>query len=192
VRSERKIFRIYSEGRVTEPEYIEALRQLPVLREQVSVEIRLETVGLDPLSLVRAATDDKRQGRSEVDEYWCVFDVESPVPHPSLGRALELAASEGVQVAVSNPCFELWLILHHRAQSAYLTTEQASRLRCDLDGSEDKHIDAEFYVSRRAVAVQRSRALRLRHRGNGSGFPHDNPSSSVDILIGHLEGSRPV
>ena len=64
-----------------------------------------------PLTLVKMAA--ARLSDPEEDECWCVFDVEWPKNHPHLFEAKRLAYAKGVSLAISNPCFELWLILHH-------------------------------------------------------------------------------
>jgi len=42
---------------------------------------------------------------------WCVFDVDD---HPRVADARQMAADNGIELAISNPCFELWLLLHFR------------------------------------------------------------------------------
>ncbi len=45
----------------------------------------------------------------EYDEVWCVVDVDQ---FPDVPEATAAAGASGIQLAVSNPCFELWLLLH--------------------------------------------------------------------------------
>jgi hypothetical protein len=141
------------------------------------------------MTLVDAACAAKRAGRTEVDQYWCVFDVESPKPkqHPHLVRACDKARANQVHVAISNPCFELWLVLHLRDQTAHLSTDDAVRLRASLDGSRGKHLEPATFVPRWRQASHRARSLRTRHRRDGTVFPEDNPSSSVDLLLAQIE-----
>jgi hypothetical protein len=54
---------------------------------------------------------------AEIDEFWCVFDVEWPRNHPGLLEAVQQAQANGIYLAISNPCFELWLM---RRRPAYL------------------------------------------------------------------------
>ena len=111
----------------------------------------------------------------EIDEVWCIFDVEWPQNHPNLDRAIARAREQGVRVAVSNPCFELWLALHFEDQTAWLDTAAATRLRRTLDGTSGKDLGGETYMSRRAAAARRARALDERHRGNDTEFPPRQP-----------------
>ena len=59
---------------------------------------------------VRSNRPTKRRA-ADYDEIWCVFDIDE---HPNVPQAVEEARQVGVEVAVSNPCFELWLVLHIR------------------------------------------------------------------------------
>lgn len=124
---------------------------------------------------------------AEIDEFWCVFDVEWPRNHPGLKDAIERASQNSIQLAVSNPCFELWLILHFQDQSAWLDNDGARRLRRRLDGSSDKGLDAAKYMALTRDAARRAVELDTRHLRNGTAFPHDNPSSGMHLLLGAVE-----
>ena len=102
---------VFCEGVVTEPEYLDALKRLPEVRETAAVDIHIqhENGGAVPMTLVSAAVDAKRRAeheKGEVDEFWCVFDVEWPRNHPDLDRAIQMANDHGVKLAISSPCFE--------------------------------------------------------------------------------------
>lgn len=183
-RSERRTFVILCEGKETEPQYLRALKQLPKVREAVSVEI-LGSVGR-PLQLVEAAIEAKRQV-NEIDEVWCVFDVEAPKEHPNLNEALALARDNGIKTAVSNPCFEIWLVLHFDQCSAWLTTDNAVKLRRKHDSSTGKEVDGELYMPLRETAARRARGLSDHHVNNGTPFPNDNPSSGMFRLLEAIE-----
>lgn len=73
--------------------------------------------------------------------------------------------------ARANPCFELWLILHHRNHGSWLDNSAAVELRRQLDGSTNKSLDAAKYMSLIEDAVQRAAALDTRHQRDGSEFP---------------------
>ena len=115
-RTPRRTFLVFCEGTKTEPDYIEALRQEPAVRNSASViRIDKEASGAVPLTLVNAAAEARArssQEQGEIDEVWCLFDVEWPQNHPGLPEAKTKAERGGVRLAISNPCFELWLALH--------------------------------------------------------------------------------
>lgn len=182
----RTTFRVYAEGVSTEPEYIDALKRLPEFANAVSVEVSIEEAGATPMHLVESACADKRRANLDIDFYWCMFDVEYPQPHPYLDRARQMANDNGVHLAISNPCFEIWLILHHRQHGGHLTTDEAIQLRRRLDGSDGKHLDGSLYTRLTDNAIRRAQALRKRHQLDGTEFPGDNPSSSVDKFVTHI------
>ncbi len=106
-----------------------SLKREPDVRDVAAVDLRVDpdSAGGAPITLVRMAVDARRRAlreSSEIDEFWCVFDVEWPTHHPSLHDALELAERNDIHVAVSNPCFELWLALHFKDVRAFHDNDQ--------------------------------------------------------------------
>jgi len=187
-RRPRKTVVVFCEGQRTEPEYLEALKRDPLVRQTASVELRIEAQrnGAVPLTLVRDAVKARRRAvrnEDDVDEFWCVFDVEWPSNHPHLIEARDLAETHGIRLAVSNPCFELWLILHFREQQAWLENEAAVRLRRACDQSKGKGLTAAEYMPRREIAADRAVALDKMHRRHSRTFPNDNPSSGMHLLM---------
>ena len=192
IRSPRRTFVVLCEGERTEPEYFSALRRDRLIREVSAVDLRIETesAGAVPLTLVRAAIAAKRKAvaeEKEIDEFWCVFDVECPRNHPFLKQALNLAREHDIFVAVSNPCFEVWLALHFHGFTAWLDNDAARRLRREYDGQLGKGLDGARYMPRRRAAAQRAADLDRRHVLNGTEFPHDNPSSGMHRLLAAIE-----
>jgi len=195
-RQPRKTLLIFCEGRRTEPEYLEALKRQPSVRDVAAVDLRVETGqgGSVPKTLVALAIAARRKAiaeEGEIDEFWCVFDVEWPRNHPDLKHAVEQARQGGIELAISNPCFELWLILHFQDQGAWLDNDEARRLRRKLDGSSDKGLDAAKYMLLSANAAHRAAELDERHRQNGTVFPDDNPGSGMHRLIRAVEPPGP-
>lgn len=170
-RTPRRTFLVFCEGTKTEPDYISALRQEPAVRESASVDLRVATSGGVPLTLVNAAAGVRArssQEQGEIDEVWCLFDVEWPRNHPGLSEARARAEVSGVRLAISNPCFELWLALHFENRTAWLDNDAAGKLRRGHDKSSGKGLDGSVYMPRRADAAQRARALTAKHAGDGT------------------------
>jgi hypothetical protein len=90
-------------------------------------------IGSNPRSVVRAA----KEAANEIgpfDEVWVVFDTEGPQNPERLNAArsaVEDARQLGYKTAISNPCFEYWLILHFENCTATLEDNEAAcrRLR---------------------------------------------------------------
>jgi len=148
-----------------------------------------------PLSLVENAVAAKtaeeredRRGRGQMhDEYWCVFDVDT---HPHLPEAIELARSHGIKLAISNPCIELWFLLHFAEQTAYIGSRQARRLARGHIGAAKGMTPDVLDTLGELFDTARRRALRLdeKHRGDGTPAP-GNPSSGMWELIESITGS---
>ncbi|HXS67009.1 MAG TPA: RloB family protein [Streptosporangiaceae bacterium] len=187
-RQPRKTLVVFCEGERTEPEYLEALKRQPSVRDVAAVDLRVETGqgGSVPRTLTTMAAEARSRALeedAEIDEFWCVFDVEWPRNHPGLRDAVHYARANSIQLAVSNPCFELWLILHFQDHAAWLDNTQARRLRRQLDGSTDKGLAAVKYMPLSADARRRAASLETRHLRDGTAFPHDNPSSGMHRLL---------
>ncbi|GAB4086518.1 RloB family protein [Myceligenerans cantabricum] len=179
-RTERRTILVLTEGDTTEPAYIKALKRLERVRRRTSITIASEHVV--PYPLVEKAI--QYAGDAEIDDVWCLFDVESPQPHPRLREAVHLAAAhDKVHIALSNPCFEIWLLLHVEDVNGYLSTDAACRRANELSSVSGKHVDAESLLPLRAEAAARARKLEQRHERDGSSFPHDNPSTSIYRFI---------
>jgi RloB-like protein len=120
----RKALLVFGDGARTEPEYLDALRRLPEVRNTAVVDIRIDrgTAGFKPVGLVRAAIAAREKARheeGEVDEFWCVFDVERPHTHPGLreaaaDRAARLGrrhARNGTRLPDNNPSSGMHLLI---------------------------------------------------------------------------------
>ena len=186
--AERRRFVVYCEGEVTEPRYLQAFARLPEVRTTAVLDIRGE--GCGPMQLVdklikhRRKDHQQRGSRERADtEYWCVFDVEAPQPHPRLIEAVRKAEDSRISVAVSNPCFELWLILHFAEHTSWLDTRQSQAIRRGYDGATRKELHADAYMERRTDAIGRARKLAEMHSQAERHPPHDNPSSDMFRLL---------
>lgn len=120
---------IFTEGEVTEPEYIDIIvRHGTLAKPGKSVEHHIENpnaVGKHrkPHALVKDAVRTLRTVEREAKDaglkqdkdwnwpqVWVLFDRDD---HLSIPDARRLADKEGVKIAYSHPCFELWRLLHY-------------------------------------------------------------------------------
>ncbi|MDO8067919.1 RloB family protein [Janthinobacterium sp. SUN206] len=117
---------IYCEGEKTEPTYIrkylnkfydgDRRRELIVLEE---------TKKNTPVQLVEEAVAHKNRRDCLADDvFWVVYDRESIAKYSNElhEKAMRLAKRNGVNVAISNVCFELWILLHFVKNSASYTS----------------------------------------------------------------------
>lgn len=95
--------------------------------------------------------------------------------------ALALAAKAGIKVAVSNPCFELWLLLHHEDCSAHCADCDAVQVRLR------KRVPAydKTRLRFRDFAGGLDQAIALARKLDPTGTDHiRNPSTGVWRLVG--------
>ncbi|MER7011221.1 RloB family protein [Saccharopolyspora sp. NPDC000359] len=111
----------------TESQYLRALNRKYRGR---SARLVVMTDGVDPRTLVRKAAKIRDLHPAEFDEVWCVVDVDEF----DVQSAVRLAEEEGVNIAVSNLCFEYWLLLH------FEDCETAFRTPADVDARLRKHL----------------------------------------------------
>lgn len=123
----------------------------------------------------------RRDSFEEGDQVWAVFDRDD---HPHFKQAVELCESNGIYVGRSNPCFELWLVLHERDHNRYETRHRMQSILGDLrpeyDRRRGKTPDCEEMISRVEAAEQRAEQLLLRRQEEGN--PYGNPSTTVGRL----------
>lgn len=114
---------IFCEGEKTEPNYINYYldKVCGVKRRAIRVE---PTKKNTPVQLVEEAISYKQSGSSsEGDCFWVVYDRESEAKYSDSlhSKALKLAEKNGIRVALSNVCFEIWVLLHFVNNTAAFT-----------------------------------------------------------------------
>ncbi|MBB5955685.1 hypothetical protein FHS29_002266 [Saccharothrix tamanrassetensis] len=137
----------------TEKQYLDGLKR-------VARVVTLKTVVKvgSPEQLVGYATKLRDNGSDSYDQIWCVVDVDDF----DIAKALLAAAKARVSLAVSNPCFELWLILHFADHSAHLAGYKQARavLEKHVPGY-NKELDYSTFHPRIDAAIARAKALGL-------------------------------
>lgn len=177
------------EGAVTEPEYIKgfsALRRNPLVEIEVAGDHGVPRTLVEAAKKARdrALSDAKAQGDENLsfDEIWCVFDVDD---HPALNDAIQMARDNGIQIAVSNPSFELWLLLHFRDDPGPQNRHTIQKMLKRHLPSFDKHVAFEQLAATYSDAKER--AKRIQARADEDGEPLRNPSTGVYRLTTSIE-----
>jgi hypothetical protein len=148
--------------------------------------------------LFAEAREEAKQQRDEnlqFDSVWAVFDVDE---HPNLAEACALASREGIEVGMSNPCFELWALLHFQDQRAHVERDVlASILRSHIRGYEKGAAPlrrAKFQQFRGFVKATPSVGRRLDCGEKDGGRVADERGSAIPSALGHprhAHGRRP-
>jgi hypothetical protein len=173
-RQEKSRILIVTEGTVTEPAYFQGLsRFLKETGVQVwGVDVCGE--GKDPMRVVRRAkkeTSSKVARADKFDSVWCIFDVDD---HHTLEEAIARALEQGFQIAVSNPCIEIWLLWHYQDYGKHSSPETLKRL-LRKHGMPGKQIPLSFAFRNFQDAIRRGRLC-------AAEIP-DNPGSTIGSLV---------
>lgn len=191
-REPRRRFLIYCEGRNTECIYLAGVKQL--LRA-TNVSIKVGSGSGEPVGLVQQAVQHQKRahrcpedGYEAYDEVWCVFDTEWPNPHPALDRALQIAKKARINCAITNPCFELWLIWHVMDWHRAISTESACQKALDtIPGYHAKRKLFIFDDISAGIPAARRRAKQSdRRHGPETPVARRNPWSSMWELLDRL------
>ena len=181
----RREILVFTEGEKTEDGYL-----LPWRRAyRDSVLLKIDPFHGVPQSLVNKAVstkkaeerDEKRARGRAHDEIWCVFDIDA---HPNVPEAIQKAEAHGIGLAISNPCIELWFVLHFRDQTAYLSRHDAQATASTLLGCGKNLTPGAMGLLFGNYEDAKARALVLdaKHFGDASP-PKSNPSASVWALL---------
>lgn len=182
----RSITIIVCEGE-TEQEYFEAAR---IKYELTTAEIILaeNTKGSAPINVVECA-QAKCKERGGYDRVYCVFDRDG---HESFDSArAKITALAGrkkplpIEEAISIPCFELWVLLHHEMTDApfHRCADVIARVRRHMPGYQkaDAAIATQLMANIEGALVN---ADRLEQRAANNNY---NPYTSVHHVLRHFE-----
>jgi hypothetical protein len=184
-----KRFHLLCEGGNTEPEYFQALVDH---FQAANIEITLIAPAGAPQTIAAKADSirnrtGKRSGFEIGDEVWAVFDRDE---HPEYNSARNICKQKGIHVAYSDPCFELWLVLHYRQHNAPVSHHEIQRTYETLDASyksaKGKRCNFKSLAPRVKEAEANAAAL-LKARFE-EGDPEGCPSTTVHLLTSKLRG----
>lgn len=194
----RKRILVLTEGSVSEKEYLEWF--IDWCRNGL-VEVRFGPNQATPKTLVDEAVATIREARRNArrerdshlafDEVWCAYDVDE---HPFLAEARDKALANDVRLAVSNPCFEVWLLLHLREPTGCMNRQEMQKAFRTQCGSNflGKHLPLTIsWGDNYESALQRARRL---HDERVKPWPHEsdaNPCTTVHLLTESIrQGAR--
>ena len=212
-----KRFLIYSGGIVTEVEYFQYVRRhlfgdyvknLRIKSGEVDDPVRVEADGVDPKTLVEGAArllhEDKKDAKKEsYDPFavvWAVTDVDDFGKNgDKLRAAVDKGRQSGVEVIISNPCFDVWLIDHKQpCPLSYTQTSECEKLAKRLglidmsrNRNNPKHIRQEAIAEQYAAAAKNAqkhmseqhRRIRDSRPSSGDYAPWTDIPKIVDTLI---------
>lgn len=198
-RKVKPVILIVTEGSQTEPKYFEHYRTRQMNIDIRVVPSRTSAGETDYISLIRKAIGYQTSNQlsaSNGDAVWVVADGDvnyhDPDPVGSKNRLLlkarKLADSRGIQLAISNPCFEFWYLLHFQYTTKFLKDHPAVRamlLRYLSSYEKTKDVFPQLAVHTEE-AIQNAKHLEEHHQKDGDTPPfslHTNPFTEVFRLV---------
>ncbi len=131
------------------------------------------------------------------DQRWLLLDTDHCIKNEHLKNftaALAEAKQDGIQVALSKPCFELWLLLHHVETNAVGALKNASEVEQALAkvlGTYDKTNLKKEHFPLSSVVLACQRARQLDGHVTGGDIPQAN-TSRVYLLWQAIVESVPL
>lgn len=191
----RKSILIVCEGTKTEPLYFRGL----VKHFKLSTVDAVAARGSVPMTVVSDAARQRKDRAKKAehsdtcvayDEVWCVFDVDV---HPNMKSALKTAKDNGLNVALTNPCFEYWLLLHFIdfGETNLSRQKMQSKLKRHLPNYEKGHDYTNDLVSKVPDAIRRAEnILKSQWRTDPTNCLNilaSNPSTAVHLVVKELQ-----
>ncbi len=128
-----KLFVLSYEGIITEKKYFQDFRASEYFNNNGLIEIvplkRPKDKGSDPFSVKKLLNEAKKEyGFKISDEFWLIIDRDDWESIHKLSfddLVTECKNEDNFYLAMSNPCFEIWLVLHLKNLSEFTKEEQA-------------------------------------------------------------------
>lgn len=133
----------------------------------------------------------KIKKKDSPDDIWCVLDHDN---RSNINEIIQEMGNAGFHVALSNPCFELWFLLHYTYSSSNLTSEQAkNELKKKYINDYDKSMSGIYSIlePHQHAAMFAAEQLRKYHSDNNND-EMSNPSTNVDKLVDFLESLKKI
>lgn len=166
---------VATEDRYAPKQYFAAFRM-----PRVSVEVAETSDGRSAarhvVARLKAIYEEAKRNNEvqENDQFWVLLDTDhwtQPNHVAAFTLALKEARDSNFKVAVSNPCFEVWLLLHVAEVVTPLPACSVveDQLRVALGGYSKQNVPAERLLQGVDVAIERARRL----DPGANGWPQD-------------------
>jgi hypothetical protein len=163
-----RLFLIACDDRYAPPQYFEFF-EIPRVRIIVDPTLDSRSAPQHVLSRLLAKRDKMKLDVD--DECWLVLDTDhnlQPSHRTNFAQTIQEAKAQGIKVAVSCPCFEIWLLLHHATE-----TDAANLSSCD---------DIQNLIRSRAGSYNKTR-LKREHYRDGSAAEAILRSERLDATV---------
>lgn len=178
-----KMFVLSYEGSVSEKKYFEDFRKSDLFNDNGLIEIislkRPSNRGSDPISVKKLLQEAKKEYRfKDTDEFWLIIDKDNweEIHHHNFDSLVGDCKNEtNFFMAMSNPCFEIWLILHLKDLNEFDENEKRKiiankkisnsknyidKILSEIQGrGYNKRPNPEIFLPLTKIAIERAKAL---------------------------------
>ncbi len=151
----------------------------------------------DPVGIVENIKRDiLKKSLKEGDRAFAVFDMDiDPLKEAAVEKARNLAKGQNIELITSNPCFEVWFVLHFEDSTASYNSSKdvINKLRTYITGYKKSDDVFEVLQGRMKDAILRAKKLRAYHKDNKTcKLSEQNPVTGVDQVVELLCDSEEV
>lgn len=178
-----KLYILSYEGTTSEKKYFEDFRHSELFNDSGLIELislkRPKDKGSDPFSVKKLLQVAKKEyGFKPSDEFWLIFDRDDWETIHKLNfdeLVVECKKEENFYLAMSNPCFEIWLVLHLKDIAEYTDDERRLIFENAKISNTKNHIDVvlsnlqgrgynkrpnpNIYIPLTSIAIERAKKL---------------------------------
>lgn len=196
-----RLFVIATEGQNTEPLYFEALSHHPQFHNpRVHIELLPSVDGKSaPKYVLQALNEFKKEYRiREDDELWMIIDRDARSwSTAELSHCQSTCKQKDIHFCLSNPCFELWILLHYQCIDSLSDKEKQKikdnkkrrhKTHCEYQIITHKGVynkkkpDFEAMLEHTATAIKRAKKLNV----NGQVDLFENIGTDIHLLVEKL------
>lgn len=206
-RKTNKLILIICEGKDTETDYFENFNS-----KYTKVQVKIADKSskgknrgkvTDPENLVKKAVKFKKEYDIEEkngDRVWCVFDIDINYNNNNavqskiseIQKAKLKADKDKIRLGMSNPCFELWYLLHFEYTTAIMKSySDVQKKLIKYINDYDKTKDVYYLLKDRIdIAVKNSKKLKKHFEELGKKLV-DSEEEYKDIIVRDFVDSNP-
>ncbi len=183
IKDQQDLFVIVTEGEKTEPIYFKNFRKrncglvIEIYNTKVTSPIQLVKHSITLIKRKDLDLDNK-------DKLYVIFDVDENSEEDIL-KAKKLANHHKINICVSNPCFEVWYILHYEYLNSNISRNSViQKLKKYVPDYEKSKNIYPYLEGNEGVAISHSNKLLEYHNSMGNSKCVDCiPSTNVHFLV---------
>ena len=163
-----KLFAIVCEGSKREPSYFNVFRHLS---SKIAVDVIEEIVSDEEIRAVqskksapkwlldRALIYIEKEGLNDEDDLWFVMDIDKWQVEQLRDIALHCEENPNWHIVLSNPCFEVWLYFHKKADLSKSTSKSSQEFKTEIATLEKGGYHPYTFIPQLPEAIKNAKAM---------------------------------